>query len=300
MSEFTYDGDQYPMPAGWEGLSADEWFYKMAELKEAIIHASQEDLPAMQDEDGDDLDPEEVKVIQSGFQNGRHYSAFEGWGYQKYATEAGEDVGDYMMKMSAIASEKLQKEAMGAAMESNELLQPVQGVSIEQYGQAQAKIAAGASQDEVLAELGMDAAKWEAVSMEWNTRMATDTTMAVATAYGNAMISGGSGNFAEAGAAVVNEGVAGDMGAEPMPLETYIEIEVAQRAADQNGQDPNDVFTQFGITALDYGTVGMYWAKKMQTEVSKYHELFTKYTAEMEAKYGIADDEDDDEDEDDE
>lgn len=280
MSEFTYDGDQYPMPEGWEGLSADEWFYKMAEMQQAMM-----------------TDPENF-FIQFGFQDGHQLESFRSWGYEKYATEAGEDVGDYMMKMSSMASEKLQKEAMGAAMESNEMLQPVQGVSIEQYGQAQAKIAAGASQDEVLAELGMDAAKWEAVSTEWNTRMATDTTMAVATAYGHAMMSGGSGNFAEAGAAAVNEGATGDFGEEPMPLEKFVEITVAIQAAEQNGEDSNDVFTQFGITAMDFGTVGMYWAKKMQTEASTYHEQFTKYTAEMEAKYGIADDDDDDEDED--
>ena len=70
---FQWDGDVYPMPpGGWETLSVEEWFYKLESVRDHVMRADEEpNLPAMADEDGDPLDPEEVVLItQYGFKTG--------------------------------------------------------------------------------------------------------------------------------------------------------------------------------------------------------------------------------------
>ena len=43
------------------------------------------------------------------------------------------------------------------------------------------------------------------------------------------------------------------------------------------------------MNALDWSNIGMYWNKKMSQEASKYHQLFTEYSAKYSAMYGDGD-----------
>lgn len=61
---FHWDGENLPMPVGWDNLSIDDWFYKYEKLRDRQMHIDQERLPPMTDADGDVLDPEEVLLIQ--------------------------------------------------------------------------------------------------------------------------------------------------------------------------------------------------------------------------------------------
>ncbi len=78
----------------------------------------------------------------------------------------------------------MQKRVSGAAASGK--LKPVEGVSLEQWAAINASIAGGGNAEDLIKGAGIDQGRWDRASAEWNNRMSTDTTFAVATAYGDA------------------------------------------------------------------------------------------------------------------
>ncbi|MBK7882709.1 MAG: hypothetical protein IPJ81_01910 [Chitinophagaceae bacterium] len=299
MTTFSYDGDVYPMPKGFEGLSMEDWYMKMATIRDRLTKADELDLEPMQDEDGDDLDAAEIVLIKEfGFKNGGHWENFRNWTNQKWSQETGESPTNLEFRMGGIAREKI----MGAAIQQQSgaggLLEPVEGITMDQWAQTNAKIFGGGDMNQLIAALGIDKPKWDRVSAEWNDRMSKDTTFTITTAYGNAFASAGQGAMGAHAQNAVTQGVGGDLSEEPMSYERYTELMVAQQAADQQGKDVNDVFAQFGISVMDFSNISMFWSKKMQQNAEHYWELDNEYRKKYEAKYGIVNDSDDDDDED--
>jgi len=220
---FEWDGDTYPLPSGWSGLSMEDWFLKLEQTRDRLMHADEEDLEPMSDEDGEPLDPEEVLLIKLGFQNGHHWEAFRSWGVTNWAAKTGDSPTDIEFRMGGIAREKIMAQKAGAMRGGGGggggALEPVEGVSVEQWAQAAA------------------------------------------------------------------QGVGGNVGAEPIPFERFVEIQEAMGAASAKGQDPTAVLASFGLKIVDWSNVGMYWNKRMQQEATKYYELFTMYQAKYHAKY---------------
>jgi hypothetical protein len=286
MSTFVWNGTTYPIPEGWSGLSVEDWYYEMESARDRIMHADELDLEPMVDADGDELDPEEVVIIQHlGFQSGGHFEAFRGWGMHTWATKLGENPVDVEVRFSGIARERLMAEKAGAMAGPGGGLSPVEGVALEQWAHLQASLASGADIDALLANAGIDRPRWDRVSAEWMARMSSDTTMAIATAYGNAFAGAGAGQYGGQAAQAAAAGVGGNVGAEPLPFERYVEILEATSAAHQRGQDANDVLSSFGLSALDWSNIGMYWSKKTQQEAAKYHRLMGEYSDKYKAKY---------------
>src|SRR5262249_45416668 len=146
-------------------------------------------------------------------------------------------------------------------------------------------VSAGGNLDALLSQARIEPAKWERVSAEWMARMTTDTTMTIANEYGAAFAAGSQSSYGAAAAHAANVGVAGDLSAEPMSFERYVEVQEAMGAASERGEDPNACLASFGLSAADFGNVGMFWSKKMQQEAMKYHQLFIDYSAKYSAKY---------------
>ena len=289
MSTFTWDGDTLPIPEGWSGLSIDDWFYKYETFRDQLSTADEMDLPEMTDEDGDELDPEEVFLIQNGFQSGGHWEKFRNWSVAQWAQQTGESPTDCEFRMGAIAREKIMMEkaqAMTGQGGAGGGLDPVEGVDLNTWAGIMAGIASGGDGAALIAGAGLDQAKWDRVSAEWNNRMATDTSGAIATAYGNAFAGAGQGQFGAQAAQAAQQGVGGDVGEEPVPFETFVEIQEAMGAAANRGEDPNSVLASFGVTAADFGNIGMYWSKRLSQEATKYHALYTEYSEKYKAKYG--------------
>jgi hypothetical protein len=282
---FHYDGDDLPLPPGWDGLSIEDWFFKLETLRDRIMHASDERLQPMADEDGNPLDPEEVVLILEGFTSGGHYEKFRTWGVHTWARKTGSDPTNLEFKMGGIAREKIMANKAGAM--SGGALAPVEGVSCEQWAGVNAALASGggANMDQLLASAGMDRPKWDRVNNEWLARMSTDTTMAIATVYGNAFSGAGHGQFSAQAGHAAQVGVGGDLSNEPMPFERYCEIEAAMACASDRGEDVNQLLAQFGMTAMEWGQLGMFWSKKMQQDAMGYHRLYTEYSAKYRAQY---------------
>jgi len=207
--------------------------------------------------------------------------------------------GDYgdIIQLKGDVNMDMHHEQM-AARATGELageLAPVEGVALEPWAHVQAKLAGGGDLDQLIAQLGIDRAKWDRVSAEWMARMSRDTTATIATAYGRAFSSGGSGQFGGAGAqgaAAMEAGGAVDPNQMPMPLERYVEIEQAQSAAAEEGQDPIAVMKSFGLSILDWSNVSSWFSQYFARNMNKngqalYHEycaLQEKYAA----KYKVA------------
>ncbi|MBX7152792.1 hypothetical protein K1X84_14270 [bacterium] len=74
-------------------------------------------------------------------------------------------------------------------------LSPVEGVSLEDWALANAKIINGTGVNEILKILKIEQPQWDRINAEWNARMARDTTFAIATVYGQAFANAGQGQF---------------------------------------------------------------------------------------------------------
>lgn len=282
---FTWDDFTFPVPAGWDGLPVEDWFAKLEALRARIFRADEvPDLPEITDEDGDPLDPEEILLRREGFESGHHFECFRSWGIHGWAAKMGEDPTNLEFRMSGAANEQVMAAQAQAAQVPGGLLEPVEGVSCEQWAQLNAQVAQGGDLDQLIAQVGMDRAKWDRVSGEWNARMSSDTSMTVTSIYG-AAFTAGAGQFAGHAATAAQEGVLGDLGSEPMPFEKMIEIECAVAAASERGEDVMQVFTQFGINAADFGAIGMYWSKKIQQDAMGYHQKRTELEAHYRAMY---------------
>jgi len=288
---FTWDDEIYPLIPEFQNLSAAEFFLRLEQVKDRLMHADEEPgLERMVDEDGDELDPEEVLLrTRLGFQSIAHYEGLRNWGAEKYAAEAGEDRTDYEFRMVAVARETLtgmNANAMTSAGGGSGQLDPVEGVSVEQWAQIQARLASGGDLDQLLATSGMDRAKWDRVSNEWNARMASDHTATIASVYGNAFVSSGQGQYSAQAANAVAVGTGGDLGQEPIPFERYVEIESAMGAAANRGEDAIAVLGQFGLSPIDWSNVGAFWSKRIYQQATHYAQRYHELKEHFDAKYG--------------
>lgn len=156
------------------------------------------------------------------------------------------------------------------------ILEPVEGVTLEDWAAANAKMTSGTSQDEICKLLSIDAPKWDRVNAEWLTRMKNDTSFTITTKYAAAFNQSASGNLGKGAASA----------AESISFEKYIESMVAQDVLGKMGRDAQDVLKDFGMTVADYSNVSSYWTGKMMTDFSlgmKMQTLMDEYKKKYEA-----------------
>ena len=289
MSYFQWNGNVYPMPQGWDGLSIEDWFYQLEIVRDRLMHADEEDLQPIYDDRRNPLDPEEVLLIRVfGFRDGGHWEAFRAWGVTSWASSVRQNPTDLHSRMTGIARERMMREKAGAMRGQGAGgggLDPVEGVTLEQWAQMQAALAGGADIDQLIAQARMDRPKWDRVSAEWMQRMSTDTTFTITTAYSNAFTGAAQGQYSAQAARATSVGVGGDLGGEPISFERFVEIQEAMAAAHRRGYDANAMLAHFGMSALDWSNAGLFWSKQMQEDALRYHELYAKYQDLYRAKY---------------
>jgi hypothetical protein len=289
MSYFQWNGNRYPMPQGWDGLSIEDWFYQLERVRDHLMRADEENLQPIYDDGGDPLDPEEVLLIRRyGFRDGGHWEAFRSWGVTSWAAHVRQNPTDLEFRQSGVARERIMREKAGAMTgrgAGGGGLDPVEGVTLEQWAHVQAALASGGDIDQLIAQARMDRPKWDRVSAQWLARMSTDTSHAISTAYGNAFAGASQGQYGAQAARAAEVGVGGNLGAEPISFERFVEIQEAMSAGSRRGYDANAVLAHFGLSVVDWSNAGMFWSKRMQQDAMKYHELFTKYSDYYRAKY---------------
>ncbi len=181
-----------------------------------------------------------------------------------------------LMQVQLNARNRASRDGMAAKAQGNPLLAPIEGVTCEQYAAVCAAMAQNLPPPEIqrmLAQNGMDQAKYDRVSAQWVQRMRQDTEGVIANIYSKAFGSAGAGQFGgmgQAGAAAMN-GQAPPQGVQPasVPFETFCEIMGAQSAWSATGRDVNAMLKQvFNMTALDWSNISSYWTQKMMTDMN--------------------------------
>jgi uncharacterized protein YjbI with pentapeptide repeats len=232
----------------------------------------------------------ETAIRKAGFPGIEHFEKIRSYIHAKYSYLGKNDEGkpdiqtrdEFMNAMMQARMGQVQGMQAAAAASDPKLLAPVDGVSVEKWGQAAAALSAlgqagtAAQADAVLAKLGMDRAKWDRANAGWTAKMQGDTTGAIATKFGAAF----------QGQHATQTGQTG--GGEPCTFEKYVEVMTAQSAWSSQGRDiPTELKKVFGITINDYSNYGAYWAQKMSTDIS-FATKYTSLSAKYEAKYAAA------------
>ena len=157
---------------------------------------------------------------------------------------------------------------------SNSILEPFEGISLEQWAGVNAKMASGTAVEEAIKDLGIDMPKWDRVNAEWLTRMKNDTSFVISTKYAAAFNTTATGNLGD-GAGI---------SADSIPFEKYVESMVAQDVLGKQGRDAQDVLKDFGMTVADYSNVSAYWNGKMMSDFSLAGKM-AQLDAEFRKKY---------------
>ena len=177
------------------------------------------------------------------------------------------------------------------AMAAKGGFEPVEGVSLEAWAAINASIVSGANHEDLLKGAGIDKARWDRVSAEWNARMARDTTFAITTVYGNAFQAASKGKYGDyareaAAARAANRELAMDI---PMSWEQYWEILYEQSYGAKQGHDPVEVLKSCGLTIVDWTDLstfmGYHFNRTAQRHWSEYEAIHKRVEAKLAAKY---------------
>lgn len=229
-------------------------------------------------------DKVEQRLREFGFVDKKHFLYFKRW-VQRAKEKAWADVNAVLQQTFKQLDERFEKNKEALKDE----LAPYKGVSMEAWAGANARLAQGMALEEVLAQLKIDRALWDDVNAEWNARMSRDTTATIATVYGQAFTGAGQGQFGATGQAVsasMQAGFGKDVkGGDPIPFEDWVKIQCHMTAATAQGIDANALLAQYNLKAADWGSIGGYWAQKMNSNpmeyLEKYQVLMAKFSEEF-------------------
>ncbi len=252
------DVDVTKTPTGWENYSDDEILGKLSIV--ALEYNNR----------GED----ESYLKAEGFENEDHLMGFKDHFQNTVAQKRGISLLDLAGQMAQATQQEMIKSAETKKGEGG-IMQPVEGISCEDWAKVNAKIASGGNKDEAIKEIGVDSAKWDTVNNEWQTRMSNDTTFTISQIYGNAFNASATGNL----------GAVSDINEDNFPYEKYVEISVAQDKLTSMGKDPQEILASFGLTVVDWSNVSSFWSQKFNENTEKYYHQYTELTKKYEEKY---------------
>jgi hypothetical protein len=238
-------------------------------------------------------DESRAEIMESfGIRDRSHWRDVKNAMYQLLAEKHGSIEAAFQRNMNWRAghSQRAMQQKVAQVAASGELA-PVEGVSLDAWAAINASIVAGANLDDLLKGAGIDRARWDRVSAEWNARMARDTTFAIAQVYGNAFQNASKGQYAayarEANAArAENRELRMDA---PISFEKYWEIIYEQAYASKQGRDPTAALKAIGLSIVDYTDISSFMGYLFQrTGVLKAEEhkaIQKKVEAQFAAKY---------------
>ncbi len=174
-------------------------------------------------------------------------------------------------------------------MSNNPLLQPVHGISLQDYAAASSQMANGVDTDHICKALGIELPLWEEASAIWVSRMQEDQTFEVVTLFGQYFGDANShpklGNMAAA--AISADGHAN---LQKMSADQYFfeELNGARQAAYEYGLDGAQwIQDNFGIPLGEFQNVAMHWMEKRNAEEPGYDAMrhFLDYREAKQAEY---------------
>lgn len=153
-------------------------------------------------------------------------------------------------------------------MSDNPLLAPIQGVSLEDYSAACAKLANGLSEAEIATALGVTLPVWQEANLEWQERMATDTSFEIVTLFGQYFGTADQHpKFSNLNVSVSEEGAA-NIERIKSDKDFYQELEVARQVAYAHGRDGAQwILDVYGIPLGDFQVAASMWTPQILKEI---------------------------------
>src|SRR5512140_1123304 len=215
--------------AGFDVVNDENAFFN------AVLHMESEGQYGGTDESRAEI------MARYGIRDRSHWQTVKDSCYAQLAQKYG-DFNEVSQRELNWRQGQMQQHMMGsvAKMQAGGGFEPVEGVTLEAWAAINAAIRSGGNVDDLTKGAGIDRARWDRVSAEWNARMARDTTFAITTVYGNAFQAASQGKYnAFAKEAAAARAANRDLAMEPpMSLEQYYEVMYEQAYAAKQGQDP--------------------------------------------------------------
>lgn len=223
-------------------------------------------------------------LAENGLQNEDHFYAireafgqYEHWILDTQGQQAWNEFRQVLADADSAAVMQEYRQAFDEA--DTGLLEPIEGVSIQDYGRIAARVVGGQDLNAVLKEVQMDPAKYARVSEAWNQRMAEDTTFTI------------TGEYSKAFMPAANATVGNDGGEPRHSWEQVTEAMVAMEHGTAAGLDPQGILGQLGMTLNEYVTASQYWGDwfvKNCVRRPELNEEYTRMTERLHAKYATA------------
>ncbi len=250
--------DVTQMPRGWENLSDDDVLGKIGVVG-LEYYNRKDDINYLKEE---------------GFENERHLYKFKEYFENMVAQKRGISLMDLAGQV-AIAQQNYMLKQAQTKTGAGGALEPVEGISCEDWAMVNAKIASGGKLEDSIKLIGIDLAKWDRVNNEWLTRMSNDISGTISNVYAKAFSSSSSGNLG--GTAAINE--------QNFPYEKYVEIFVAQEKLNAQGKDAQQILASFGLTVVDWSNASAFWFQKFHENTEKYYHEEQRLRKIYEEKY---------------
>jgi len=169
---------------------------------------------------------------------------------------------------------------------SNPLLEPIHGVSLQDYAAISAKLAAGVSENDICKALGIEPAIYEEASTLWISRMQQDSTWEVTTLFGQYF--GEADNHPKLSALKPDAGDTNVENLEKLKTDRYFYEELcgARTAAYEYGLDGAQwIQDNYGINLGDFQNVAMQYLQKRNLEDGETQQHYINYMQAKQQEY---------------
>ncbi|MDR2638226.1 MAG: hypothetical protein LBC09_00130 [Helicobacteraceae bacterium] len=166
-------------------------------------------------------------------------------------------------------------------------LEPIHGISFEDYAQMVIKLTSGASKEQICEAMGIDLVVWDEINTLWIQRMTEDSSFKLAQLYGQYFAKGVTNpKLVNLEANISPEGKAN---LERIKNDRYFYEELcgARNAAYSYGLDGAQwILENFGISLGDFQSVGMqYMSKRLKGEDFMETKAYIEYQQEKQKEY---------------
>jgi hypothetical protein len=169
---------------------------------------------------------------------------------------------------------------------SNPLLEPIHGVSIQDYAVISAKMAAGIDVNEICATLGIEKTIFDEACALWIARMQEDSTFEVSMEFGRFF--GDPDSHPKLGSLKTEVSQEGIANIEKMKTDRYFfeELNGARQAAYNYGLDGAQwIQDKFGINLADFQSISMQWMPTTSSEEYDAVKQYLDYRLQKENEY---------------
>lgn len=171
-------------------------------------------------------------------------------------------------------------------MSGNPLLDPIHGITLEDYSAACAKLGSGLSEDDVAKALGVELPVWQEANLLWPERMKQDETYHIVTLFGQYF--GQADQHPKFGnlKAPVATGGGGNTEKIKTDKSYYEELEVARQVAYEYGIDGAQwIVDKYGISLGDFQIAASNWNQTLHQDIAADFEGYNQRQAAYRAKY---------------